>query len=432
MGDVPDPRRGWKRILLVQAAVLLVGLALLEFGFRIYLRMSGAPYDAEATRSDIELARSQAADLTPRIANDEQPAPRADRRQQPMLHPFLGFIIESKPDQWRVEMARVGVPEYENDYEILIVGGSVADMFGRMGSQRMVERLREDPLFANRRIYVYEYGLGGYKQPQMLNMVQFMLTLGFTPECVIDIDGFNEVALSRDNAARGTSPLFPSSIHWDNLTLGTAPDRELVLLAARGIETQASITSLADRALGLGLQHSAIAGRMLLNRIQALSQEAHSDFEEYSREMLARSADLVRRGSPFPDDPRGIVEMGVKSWEEGSRSLRALCEARGIHYLHCLQPTLHDEGSKPLTPKEIANGRASETWIEGVRIGYPLLRESGERLASEGENFIDASLVFADVKHKLYFDNCHFGEEGNWILGEFIARGLLDSLATPK
>ena len=56
-----------------------------------------------------------------------------------------------------------------------------------------------------------------------------------------------------------------------------------------------------------------------------------------------------------------------------------------------LQPTLHDAGSKPATPGELAIGIIDTAWMEGVRLGYPRLREAGQRLCEQQVNFIDAS-----------------------------------------
>ena len=42
-----------------------------------------------------------------------------------------------------------------------------------------------------------------------------------------------------------------------------------------------------------------------------------------------------------------------------------------------------------------------------------------------GIEFLDASRVFQDVEETLYYDPCHFNEEGNLILAEAIAPAFL-------
>jgi hypothetical protein len=108
-----------------------------------------------------------------------------------------------------------------------------------------------------------------------------------------------------------------------------------------------------------------------------------------------------------------------------SEAMHAMCAARGIHYLHVLQPTLHDEGSKVPTEKELAVGLIDPHWKAGVVDGYPLLRKAAGRLQAQGIAFLDASRLFVDVKKTLYFDACHFGQEGNDLLADAIATMLL-------
>ena len=106
---------------------------------------------------------------------------------------------------------------------------------------------------------------------------------------------------------------------------------------------------------------------------------------------------------------------------------RAICESQGMFYMHVLQPTLHDPGAKPATSEELANGKAPDTWMEGVELGYPRLRKAGADLAQEGEHFLDASGVFRGIERTIYIDSCHFVGDGNRILADAIADELLRS-----
>jgi lysophospholipase L1-like esterase len=108
--------------------------------------------------------------------------------------------------------------------------------------------------------------------------------------------------------------------------------------------------------------------------------------------------------------------------------MAAVCRTHDIPFLHVLQPTLHDAGAKPRTAEEIEKGAMGPAWQAAVERGYPLLRAAGEELAREGVPFVDATRVFADVETTLYFDACHFGPEGNRILGRWIAARFLERL----
>jgi hypothetical protein len=425
-------RSRWLRLLAWQFAVTVIVLFAAEGAWRLRMRWAGRAFDSDEVRDRLVLMASRATSLVPEPFDANKDLPRESAGQAQALHPYTGSIVVGKIEQIGAELVRVGPPEYDEDFEILTVGGSVSAMFGLYGLPRTLELLRADPLFAHRRIYVYEYGIGGFKQPQSLNLAQHLLTLGFTPECVINIDGFNEVALGNGNSVQGSNPTFPSISHWGALTSQTAPDRETVRLAWNGMERQAEIVSLVNTARALGVSHSVLASTLVLKRLDALEASAHASFEAYTQRLRDRSKSLVLAGPPFKPGAAEAARMSVKCWEESSRTLRALCEARGILYLHVLQPTLHDVGSKVLTPEEVADGHALESWIEGVHTGYPLLRIAGERLRAGGEDFLDATHLFAPVKEKIYFDCCHFGETGNRMLGELIAAELLRRLHAPR
>jgi hypothetical protein len=422
----------WKRVLFWQALVLVGGVFVAEIGTRVALRLRGAPHDSSEARDDIRAVRTRAVDFVPTLANDTVANSVNDPAQAPVLHPYLGYIVAAKLDELKIEMARIGRPEGDAEYEVLLVGGSVSDIFGHLGWPRLNELLSRDPHVGGRKIHLYAFACGGFKQPQTVSLVEHMLDLGFTPESVLDIDGFNEVALSNANAYQGISPTYPSASHWASLTAGAVTDRESVKLAADGVVHQQSIVSLADSALGWHLEHSALASQIVLHRLHGQENAARVAFEAYAQRMVARSDDAVRRGPPFPGPGLPAVEIGVRTWENGSRLLRSLCDAHGIHYVHVLQPTMHDSNSKVLTPKEIATGGAPESWIEGVKLGYPLLRAAGSRLRAGGERFLDATAVFHDTEGKIYFDNCHFNDRGNVILAEFIASRFFEDVPAAK
>lgn len=134
------------------------------------------------------------------------------------------------------------------------------------------------------------------------------------------------------------------------------------------------------------------------------------------------------QGPPF--SPRGpeAARWLADCWFESSLSLHAVCTARGIAYLHVLQPTLHDEGSKPLTPEEVQHGGALESWIKAVRTCYPLLRERGRTLSERGVAFADLSGLFHDYADTVYFDLCHMRGAGAELFARRSAQELLARL----
>jgi hypothetical protein len=64
------------------------------------------------------------------------------------------------------------------EYIIGIFGGSVALWFALQGSEVLEERLGPAPEFIGRKPTVLNLGHGGYKQPQQLMALAYLLSLG--------------------------------------------------------------------------------------------------------------------------------------------------------------------------------------------------------------------------------------------------------------
>ena len=133
------------------------------------------------------------------------------------------------------------------------------------------------------------------------------------------------------------------------------------------------------------------------------------------------------RGPDFDPSTESVLEACAENWAAGSLSLNAVCDARGIEYLQVLQPALDLPGSKPRSEQERALV-TSDTWKEAGAHGYPLLRERFPALRTAGVDVLDGTQVFADVDETLYVDGCHFNDEGQGRLADYLADALLESL----
>jgi hypothetical protein len=426
-------RRSLGRKFLIAAASLALALLVVELVLRTELFATGQRYSiwrTERRMQDIAAAMSQHVG-TP----DAQGSGVGENLEGVswVLHPYLGVEQEQANRHSHQEAERLRKTRSENTYDIAIVGGSVAGIFWRDGKERLADLLKKDARFQGREIRFANQGRGGFKQPQQTNFVHYLLSLGYKPDAVINIDGFNECALANFNARNGTHPIYPSRPHWAFLITGATPDRQALDLLLRMRQQQLRASGLSDLVQSLDLHYSAILGKLSLSRMQAIQREYVAAYDQYSQLAPGFSADRVMAGPDLPTGfkesmPDSTVNEIARIWEEGSVSLSGICASRSIHYLHVLQPTLYDQGSKPLTESEIKTGAAIPEWVEGVRHGYPRLRTAGEHLRSRGVNFLDCSMVFQDVAQDLYFDACHFNPAGNHILAEAIAKAFLESL----
>ena len=424
-----SPPRVRGRVLRI-ALVLLGVLVGLEIGARILDRYQGAPFDAEKGRAAIEstlrgLAHGAFIPGWPREGE------RAVGDQAGMkLMPYTGYQHPLTLQGIEADLAYYKTSEAEKALDVCVLGGSVAYMLATVGEKPLVDALRADPSLAGREVRVHNYALGGYKEPQQLMLLLWLIELGHAPDVVLNFDGANEAALGRSNFDGGAHPAYPYLPRWMNVTLGMRSDERMVEMLHAVRAAQDAARSFGAKLLASGLWRSAFcerAGRLRLEALQRRYSRAHAALVE---SLHGRPREPEVCGPKVPGGESGLTETVVACWEECSISLNAVCAAHGIAYLHVLQPTLYDEGSKPLTQKEIDGAKAEPGWKEGIPQMYPALREAGKRLAARGVPFLDATGIFRDHEEDLYFDMCHVGERGNEILAAAIAPRLLAALAS--
>jgi hypothetical protein len=312
-----------------------------------------------------------------------------------------------------------------NSFRVLIVGGSVAAIFARLGSARLIERLAADPKLRGRRPEVLGFGRTGGKQPQQLMTIAWLFTLGIVPDVVLDLDGHNELAVASENAERGTNPLYPSIAHWGALALVGGLDRQVIRTAGRELDLRDAIKSAAGSALRLGLYRSELCSALVRRRIEALKAEQLELHESFFRALKDSETSGVLRGPPFDPDPEHVIAQSVSAWERDSEMIDELCKARGVLYVHALQPALLDPEGKVPTAREAASAQVIGPWKHSVQVGYPLLRAAGNRLTAAGVHFIDTSKVFVGTDGDVFVDSCHFNQRGNEMLAERLAQEIL-------
>ena len=430
MNDAARPAKPagfpWKKLALSLFVGVPLALLLGELGLRGVRRLQGRTYNAEAVRTQLLRMQGRVRDFVPQPDQDLPISPAENEASERLLHPYLGYEIVGGIRQIEDESRWVKEhPDPQNKrYDILIVGGSVAQIFGQYGEETLKRVLKSDARFTNRSVRLIKYGRGGYKEPQLVIFVAYLLSLGYHFDCVLNLNGFNEVALGTDNAALGTHPIFPSIPHWGHLAVGGRTDREGLDQQIEARRLQLEVLESTDFALRNGLFRSVVLGEWALGKQRRLGARLMQIDTEYTDRLRSHNQQILH-GPLFDAAGTKPQRTCTVSWMESSRTIQDICSARGIDYLHALQPTLHDSGSKPLSAEEIEKGKAPQTWMDGVHTGYPMLRFAGEQLRAQGVNFVDVSMVFQNHPETLYFDSCHFGQEGNDILAEAIGAALL-------
>jgi lysophospholipase L1-like esterase len=421
------------RIALALGIGTLAALVSVELGARVVLLARGAAYDADATESRLTALAQGMRAFLPQDAIAERLASGAPLPELALLqHPYTGFDVYKGFAQFKQDVAYFAQPPTAAGgpaatVDVLILGGSVAAQFcdSPRGADKLVAALRALPELAGRELRVLPYARMGFRQPQSCTQLAFLFAAGFAPDAVVLLDGFNDVALGNNNARNGVSPLFPSTSHWGFLLRNPLSKEGALPLFLRAAEANQEAEAIASAALARGDEHSALLGSWALSRALAArtrAYEAQQAFEELAK---SGSRSAAETGLGFDGDASAAVDAAVRCWRESSRSMRALCEARGIAYVHALQPALHDpDGGKQPTADEQQAGAIDDYWREGVVLGYPRLRAALAQLQQGGERALDLSGVFRGLGESVYTDYCHLNGSGNELVAERIAPEL--------
>lgn len=361
-------------------------------------------------------------------------------RFEDALHPYLGYVAD--PDQhptaslpgFSPEAIELGFPRNRSsllaprepdELVLLLVGGSVAHLIADAAAAELRSGLEGRGRFEGKRLRIVSAAMPGYKQPQQLMAVAWLLTLGAPIDLVVNLDGFNELVLpATEHARAGVFPLYPRGWKIRVDRLGSTAQRLVALQA----ESQRDRTALATRFDSGLLSRGFTASAIWL----ALDRRAAHEIADYDARLLelqgeTRSSYQARGPSAEYATLRERYAALTGAWERSSLALRGMCTAQGIEYFHFLQPNQYADGGKPLTPDEQRTAwRADQPYREPVQRGYPLLEAAGARLRARGVHFNSLVRVFEGVEETLYIDDCcHFNVSGMQRVAEAITREIL-------
>jgi hypothetical protein len=428
------PARSRGRRLCFAALLLALLAALLEGGARLSFRLlDGEPFSFERLATERRAQR----DAKP-LADSFRGAAALRTAEHPeVVHPYLGYALDlnqgkggrDPSEPMRIEECAFEKPRRSPDtLWVGLFGGSVAYLFAADGRERLAAALRELPIARGRDVRFVVAAAGGWKQPQPLIALTWMLSLRAELDLIVAIDGFNEIALhANENAKLGTFPAYPR--RWA-ARAERLPDPATRLTLGKLAVAGSERVAWADAMEGGATRWSAAANLLWRARDRQL-ERAQDEAVAQLRERPSTTASYLTQGPAYvAGEPAAVMDDLVATWESSSTLMRELCAAHSIRYFHFLQPNQYVDGSKPLTDEERAKAwRADHPYRASVQLGYPKLREAGARLAAAGESFHDLSLAFVDVAETLYTDDCcHFNRHGAEIVADRIAEVLRNEI----
>lgn len=315
---------------------------------------------------------------------------------------------------------------------VAVFGGSVGSGFGIMGGllPELEKSVQAHSAFAGRRVRVLNFAMSGYRQPQQAIVLAHYLTLGQKIDLVINIDGFNELAVTDYNLRNGADALFPAVQIWgamgrelESQRLNVADSGTLLAAwhrrSARDADIRQADCSAASCWLWYRLSRSLHIWRAakLATAIQTV--------DEATTMFPVRLPAPASRSTPIGPTAAETLTAAVDGWFNGSIALAALARGAGARYLHILQPNQWfppEQGYVPLDPNH-----PYEWAADLVRKGYPMMRTRLPALRAAGVRVFDASPLLVGHENRLVFidDCCHYTKEGYAILFRALADQIL-------
>ncbi len=184
--------RRLRRVLIAGVLVPVLSAAGLEIGSRIVDRIRGGSWDANARRIAIDEIVG-AISRPVHLPNERQGAPIDDEpdrpRERQLLSPYTGWDYLSTQKRLAADVEYYRSREARDNFDLCILGGSVAEQFSADGGRRLAERLRSDAHLRDREVRIHNYAFGAAKQFQPLMLLSFLLGVGHKPDAVIELDG---------------------------------------------------------------------------------------------------------------------------------------------------------------------------------------------------------------------------------------------------
>ncbi len=399
-----------KRKTLYAVFLVLVPLAVLELGSYAMLQaFFGGPKQVRERRQALVTVDFNQSGLI---------AAGRTKQYQYILHPYLGFVYD------RTYNAAVGPLGFVGDdilthvapeeYNVVVTGGSVAANFFVLTAMDFKKRLAAVPELAGKKINMACVAIAGYKQPQQLLAVNYLLSLGARIDLLVNIDGFNEITLPfNDNYPSGVFVFYPTM--WKDLTDDLGDSRRRTLVGELSL-TDWARTTLAGWFSSAVLDRSMIADLAWVLADDILNGKAKKILHELERSTGTLAA--FQTGPPNQGDQGAIQDRLADNWAESSRLMHDLARSGRFAYVHVLQPNQYVPGSKPLSENEEKTAITRTPGVaETTAQGYGRLARRIPGLEQAGVHVLDATMIFENVREDLYFDTCcHFNARGNAIL----------------
>ncbi|MGE5340203.1 MAG: hypothetical protein ACM3SY_01860 [Candidatus Omnitrophota bacterium] len=402
------------------------------------------------------------------VAMDKVESVKERQLTDKRVHPFFGYTYRAGAGHTDNDINETNETNKTNNYGFIcpydvplqrensawyfigIFGGSVADDFYRLGTQRLTERLKRHPFFADKDLIFLNFAMGGYKQPQPLQIMTYFLSIGQPLDMALNIDGFNDLVFCFNNNRLGVDIGMPSAQHLlplrDILDSGALTGEKLnAIWTIHQCKRRYFRMKDIQRHTPLASVYWMVAA--VSSHLYRTYQTELARFDRLIDSPSGRDSILNVKFTPAIRDESLLLSEVTAFWSRCSRMMNGLMTAGskdGIEnsnensngnlnkkrmYFHFLQPNQYFS-AKPFSAEETRSALMNDSaYAFLVKKGYPSLIREIANLTQNHVNAFDATGVFDTVRETIYIDNCcHFNELGNRLLADYMADGILKTM----
>ena len=340
-----------------------------------------------------------------------------DKQSKYFVHPYFGLASIGDKKNSLTDIAEdylyhsVALSPKKNDIKVLLLGGSVGAFLSNSIDKNGLGKKQDfNTVFANilnahfgvNHFSVYNASILGGKQPQQFFKLIYLDLIGFKPDIVINVDGFNELALPlSDNFDAKLPAVYPRQ--HNRAISRTAADNECGDYSNYFVKSNSKIAIFE------------LVGLIVINNCH--------------KEITVSPTDIPYWVEKNSKSYAQYVNESVAIWARSSNKIYSFLKPKKISYIHILQPNQYQVDSKPLSKIEKKEYLSFPYYGNHITKNYHMLSKD----LIKSDNFTDLRLVFKNESRTVYADNCcHLNSLGNRLLAkeiiisnEGLFRGLL-------
>ena len=362
------------------------------------------------------------------------------------FHPFFGFIQKPGPDfRPGFKVNNYGfISPYDYPFKktkkhqfiIGVFGGSVASNYSifEIQNQFLPKYLKQLPGLKDREFVILSFATGGYKQPQQLLILNYFLALGQELDMVVNIDGFNEVALSNLNNKNKIDLAMPSLQHILPLTnlannsLSIKAMKATVRIQENKARINQALTSLQNCTL-------AVCDALTSVYIQNLVNNYKTDVIKFEQARGKKQKDdggsviYINTNKSVLEDSVAFEQM-AQNWAKSSIFMHKVLSASNVPYFQVLQPNQYYQTKRVFSAAEKQIAFNQDTpYAKAVELGYPALFKKFPNLEKNHIDILNGVNVFDKTKDAVYVDSCcHYNQAGEVIFSNYVGSSILEVL----